>query len=272
VTEPGNNDHATASSINEVPFVHIMSEASAEMKHSFAKGMAAFSHNLTKGEVAEEIVRRFLRERLPSSIEIAKGQIIDSRGQLSKQLDVIIYDAGHTPILYTSDEKDNRLVPSEGVLAVIEVKSHVDPSNVPGIIANMTSVKSLDKSAYYPTAGLTNVINMYGHTYYHFPTLYFLFAYDVGNFAAVALAFGALLSQLDVDKRIDCGCVLNKGVLVNQAPSGIIDGIPGPDTTMRGYPTENALLLFYLLITRFLFQAQMRPVELRRYMPDDFAI
>ena len=28
---------------------------------------------------------------------------------------------------------------------------------------------------------------------------------------------------------------------------------------MRGYPTGNALLLLYLLITRFLFQAQIRP-------------
>ena len=273
VTEPRNESHAATPPTNEVRLARIMSEAAAEMKHSFAKGRAALSHNLTKGEVAEEAVRRFLRERFPSSIAIVKGQIIDSHGQLSKQLDVIIYDATHTPILYTSEEGDNRLVPSEGVLAVIEVKSHIGPSDVPGVIANMTSVKLLDKSAYYPQAWpIKMIMNMYGRTYDHFPTLYFLFAHEAGDLAAVAATFGALVSQFEVDKRLDCACILNKGVLVNWTPSGMIDGIPGPGTTLRGYQTENALLLFYLLMTRFVFQAQMRPIELTRYMPGHFVM
>lgn len=242
------------------------------MRHSFEEGMAAFSHNLTKGEVAEEPVRDFLRKRLPPSIAVAKGQVIDSRGARSKQLDVIIYDASHTPILYASDEDDNRLIPSEGVIAVIEVKSHVQPSDIPGIIANMTSVKSLDKSAYYPHVGIVNSINMYGKTYQYFPTLYFLFTYNAGDLGAVASAFSALLHPLDVDKRLDCACILSKGVLVNQKPDGVIDGIPGPGTNLRGYPTENALLLFYLLMTRFLFQAQIRPIELQKYIPGNFVM
>ena len=269
---PEPRDDPITSDDREVPLARIMSEVSAEMKHSFAKAMAAFSHSLTKGEAVEETVRRFLRDRLPSSIKVAKGQIIDSHGRRSKQLDVIVYDAAHTPIFYTSDEGDNRLVPSEGVLAVIEVKSYINPSDAPGIIANMTSVKSLDKSAYFPAVGVVNVTTMYGRHYEHFPTLYFLFAYDAGDLAAVSSTFSALLQSLDLDKRLDCACILNKGVLVNVTPSGMIDGVPGPGTILKGYPTENALLFFYLLMTRFLFQAQMRPIELKNYIPGDFVM
>jgi hypothetical protein len=163
-------------------------------------------------------------------------------------------------------------VPSEGVLAVIEVKSYINPSDAPGIIANMTSVKSLDKSAYFPAVGVVNVTTMYGRHYEHFPTLYFLFAYDAGDLAAVSSTFSALLQSLDLDKRMDCACILSKGVLVNVTPSGMIDGVPGPGTILRGYPTENALLFFYLLMTRFLFQAQMRPIELKNYIPGDFVM
>lgn len=46
----------------------IMAEASDEMKHSLAKSKAALSHNLSKGEAAEESVRTFFRNHLPSSL------------------------------------------------------------------------------------------------------------------------------------------------------------------------------------------------------------
>ena len=71
----------------------IMAEAFDEMKHSLAKSKAALSHNLSKGEAAEESVRTFFRNHLPSSLGVAKGQVIDCQGERSKQIDIIIYDS-----------------------------------------------------------------------------------------------------------------------------------------------------------------------------------
>lgn len=64
---------------------------------------------------------------------MTKGQVIDSLGRRTKQLDVIVYDMDRTPILFSSDEDGHRLVPSEGVLAVVEVKTHVDVSDSNGV-------------------------------------------------------------------------------------------------------------------------------------------
>ncbi len=149
------------------------------MSHSFAKTRYALSHNLSKGEAAEESVRSFLRHYLPSSLSVTKGQIIDCRGVSSRQTDVIVYDTARTPILFTSDEGGHQLVPSEGVLAAIEVRSYVRPHDVSSILANMASIKTLDKSAYFEPKGILRTETyVHGRTYLVFPTLYFLFAFD----------------------------------------------------------------------------------------------
>jgi hypothetical protein len=105
----------------------IMSQAAQEMALSLAKIRTAMNHNLSKGEAAEESVRSFFRRYLPPSLGVTKGQVVDSTGQRTRQLDVIIYDVAHTPMLFSSDEDGHRLVPSEGVIAVIEVKTQVGP-------------------------------------------------------------------------------------------------------------------------------------------------
>lgn len=251
----------------------IMAEASDEMKHSLAKSKAALSHNLSKGEAAEESVRTFFRNHCPSSLGVTKGQVIDCQGGRSRQIDVIIYDSFRTPILFTSEEGGHQLVPSEGVLAVIEIKSYADPSDVTGILANMASVKSLDKSAYFsPRGALRTKTYIYDREYDYFPTLYFLFAYDSGSLQALGAEFDRQLTALPVDKRLDCACVLSKGVLVNSQRDGTIDTVPESETKLASYATNNALLLFYILVTRYLLQAETRPIELRRYIPSDWAI
>jgi len=111
----------------------IMSQAAAEMTLSLARTRTALSHSLSKGEAAGETVRKFFARYLPPSLGVTKGQVIDSLGRRTKQLDVIVYDMDRTPILFSSDEDGHRLVPSEGVLAVVEVKTHADVSDSNGV-------------------------------------------------------------------------------------------------------------------------------------------
>ncbi len=157
----------------------LMQQAAKEMEVSLGKTRAALSHNLTKGEAGEESFRQFLRKHLPDSLGVTKGQIIDSKGRQSRQLDVIVYNKLRTPMLFTSDEGDHQLVPSEGVLAVIEVKIALTKAMVPGLMTNMESVKRLDKTSYYKTNGMiVDSFTMYGKEVETFRTLYFVFSYE----------------------------------------------------------------------------------------------
>jgi hypothetical protein len=160
-------------------FPNLMKQAESEMLTSLAKTRAALSHNLSKGEAAEEAFRKFLRSHLPDSLGVTKGQIVDSKGAISRQLDAIVYNKSRTPMLFTSDEGDQQLVPSEGAVAVVEVKTRIEPSMVENIMENMKSVKRLDKSAYFDSKSpIIDTFNLYNSELSIFPTLYFVFAFE----------------------------------------------------------------------------------------------
>jgi hypothetical protein len=254
----------------------IMKAAAEDMKAHLAKTRAAIPHNLSKGEAAEETLRRFLRRHLPASIGIASGFVVDSKGATSKQMDVILYDVAHTPLLFTSDEGGHQLVPSEGVIAVVEVKVQMTPSMVESVFANMQSVKTLDKSSFIDQdTAIQTWVQVYGGKYKLFPTMYFVFAYEVKG-KDVPQIWDKLLPLQDsapLDQRVDCLCFLNQGLLVNQKQHPFrIEAIPSPGSEFMPAIPKNPLLVWYLLITAFLFQARGRPIRLNNYIPSGFEI
>lgn len=256
----------------------IMKQTAIAMRAALGAARAALPHNLSSGEANEETVRKFMRDHLPSSIGVTTGFVFDSKGGssrrdgVSRQADVILYDEARTPVLFTSSEGGHQSVPSEGVIAVIEVKTSINKSDLPGIITHMQSVKSLDKSAYFPSnSDIFNATTMYGTTYTDgAPTMYFVFAFESGKLYDLGEEFNILQKDLPVNKRVDCVCVLDKGVIFNATPEQKVQGVPDPGTVMFGYPTESALLMFYLLISTYLLQIQFRPIRLLAYVPSDF--
>lgn len=135
-------------------------------------------HNLTSGTGAEEALRSFLQKRLPSSLGVTQGQIIDSRGNISLQSDVIIYDAIRTPHIFHSSEDGTSVVPAGGVIAVIEVKSSISKADIPGVVKNMQQAKRLKKEAYfYPLSGYVDAFDLYARgPVLAWPITYSLFA------------------------------------------------------------------------------------------------
>ena len=81
------------------------------------------NHNPTIGVLTEEILRKFLSTYLPKGVAIEQGFIIDEEGNLSKQIDIIIYDNQLYSPLYRVN--DIVVVPNKSVIAIIEVKTTV---------------------------------------------------------------------------------------------------------------------------------------------------
>ncbi|MCF6734881.1 DUF6602 domain-containing protein [Blastococcus sp. KM273129] len=250
----------------------IMSQAAQEMTLSLAKIRTALDHNLSKGEAAEESVRSFFRRYLPASLGVTKGQVIDSKGQRTRQLDVIIYDVARTPMLFSSDEDGHRLVPVEGVLAVIEVKTKVGPSDAEGIVKNMLSVKQLSKSAYFPQGSIQRVVTSYGRQWDHTPTLYALFALESGDLKKFNTALKSHMTTLPLWERVDIGCLLSKGVLVNEQLDGMIATVGSSGSSLKVYESPNALLIFYLMLSEQLLQTDTRPIAVKNYIPQDLRL
>lgn len=65
--------------------------AGKRMREDLAQRMVAHPGELGVGR--EEVIRRFLRSYLPLRFDISTGFVFDSKGYVSKQLDIIIANA-----------------------------------------------------------------------------------------------------------------------------------------------------------------------------------
>jgi hypothetical protein len=111
-----------------------------ELAAGLAKARAELSHAGSKGARAEQILRRFLMEHLPRNVDCGQGQVIDSSGANSKQLDVIITNEYH-PFRYSEDTPGLHLI--EGVSAVGEVKASLDAKGLNDAIDSALVLRSL---------------------------------------------------------------------------------------------------------------------------------
>src|SRR5450432_2243007 len=122
----------------------MLTSAGKRMRADLAERMVAHPGELGTGR--EEIIRRFLRAYLPTRFDVSTGFVFDSKGNVSKQLDIVIANALVCPRFETVG--GNRFYPCESVVAVGQVKSSLtSDAALSSALANLESVKDLDRSA-----------------------------------------------------------------------------------------------------------------------------
>ena len=83
-----------------------------------------FDHMGDRGEFREQVVERFLRPYLPKCYGLGSGAIFSANGMSSRQIDIVLYDAVFSNVLFS--DSPNSLYPAESVFGAIEVKSDLD--------------------------------------------------------------------------------------------------------------------------------------------------
>jgi hypothetical protein len=96
-----------------------------------------------RGEFREQIIQEFLRPHLPPCYGLDPGEIFSSEGQQSAQIDIVVYDAIFSTVLFQS--KTRKLFPAESVYGSIEVKSTLSLPELDRACANIASVKKLSR-------------------------------------------------------------------------------------------------------------------------------
>jgi hypothetical protein len=245
----------------------IFTQVANQMRSDVERARAAMNHAGLKGGEFEKTFRKFLRQYLPASLDISTGQAVDSKGGVSKQLDVIISDARKTPIFYQTDE--TRVVPIECVYAVIEVKAKLTLGDVESIFQNMRSIKQLQKTAHQPENSLITLsVNMYGQEWPIWPVNYYVFAFEGADLISIA----ERLQQLTIDSalapasRVDMVCILDRGVICNRTTEGGFDALPTPTSSLFVCNTTKSLLLFYSLASRYFNQSWLPSFRFTDYL------
>jgi Domain of unknown function (DUF6602) len=102
-----------------------------------------FSHMGDRGEFRENIVQRFLRPFLPPYYGLAPGEVFSSDGPQSAQVDIVVYDAIFSTVLFRTGTR--YLFPAESVFDAIEVKSDLSRSELSKACGNVASLKQLNR-------------------------------------------------------------------------------------------------------------------------------
>ncbi|WP_315332180.1 DUF6602 domain-containing protein [Prevotella histicola] len=101
-------------------------------------------HPSSKGDATEQHWIEFLRAYLPDRYKVDKAIVIDSTGNVSEQMDVVIYDAIYTPFIFKQD--GFMYIPAESVYAVFEVKQDVK-GNIEYAAQKIESVRKLKRTS-----------------------------------------------------------------------------------------------------------------------------
>lgn len=93
------------------------------------------------GTYRESITADFLRCFLPQHLSIDTGFIVSSLGDVSKQVDLVIYDPSMTPPLESKQRQ--RFFPIETVVAAGEVRSEITKQSLDDALERLAEVKDL---------------------------------------------------------------------------------------------------------------------------------
>ena len=178
--------------------------ASRKLRQEFEE-LGVIPHSGTKGGEAERLMRRFLNDHLPRRFSAVGGFIIDYQDKVSKQSDVVIYDALNCPAYRASDEA--AILPNDNVAAIIEVKSTLDKERLKEAADNIRAAKSLAKTKISDGPFLVTI-----------ETLGCLFAFSSSlTLDRIAKHYSELLANQEVGSQIDIIAVLDRGTITFSA-------------------------------------------------------
>lgn len=112
-----------------------------EMLASLMLDRGHIQHNVVKGDASETAWRKFLRTYLPPRYGVDKAIVINSEGELSNQIDIVVYDSMNAPFVFRHN--DFVYIPVECVCAVFEVKQSMDTYHIKYTKEKVESVRAL---------------------------------------------------------------------------------------------------------------------------------
>lgn len=129
----------------EIELSQLYSNMQNEMLRTLQSGAAAFMHPGTKGDTTEANWAGWFRSYLPKRYAIDKAIIIDATGKCSDQIDLVIYDAQYSHLVF--EQQGYKLIPAESIYAVFEVKQNLGKAHMEYAQSKAESVRSLSRSS-----------------------------------------------------------------------------------------------------------------------------
>ncbi len=106
---------------------------------------ATMGHPVSKGDASEKVWLDMLSNYLPERYRAAKAHVVDSEGNFSDQIDVVVFDRQYTPFIFKFEGQT--IIPAEGVYAVFETKQELTAQHVDYAQKKIASVRNLHRTS-----------------------------------------------------------------------------------------------------------------------------
>jgi hypothetical protein len=143
-----------------------------QLRASLEVSRSTFSHPTNKGNEAEAAARDFLSHHLPRHLTVGNGEIIDTHGQRSGQVDIVISNEDQPFVRGTNDPC---LYLAEGVSAAGEVKAYLAAKQLAESLDTAGKVKQLRPK---PVFGDERLISPADAARFYDAVPFFLLAFD----------------------------------------------------------------------------------------------
>lgn len=208
------------------------------------------NHPTDKGDNSEASWITLLSAYLPKRYKAEKATIIDSKGDTSQQIDLVIYDEQYSYLAFV--ENGVRYIPAESVYAIFEIKQELNKQYMKYAGEKAESVRKLYRtSAPIPYAGGTYSPKKPHRILSGILTTKSQWAQPYAD------AFKKCIKRYSEPQRIDCGCVLKKGSFFYDYEKGIL----------KKSGKEESLVYFFLqLLVSLQKMGTVPAIELNEYM------
>jgi hypothetical protein len=205
---------------------HAFEAKSEQLASTMGAASKMTVHGPTIGDASEAGWRNMLEGFLPKRYAVKKAFVVDSQGNQSQQLDLVVHDRHFTPIFW---EIDNAVfLPAESVYAVFEVKQDLNLGYLREAGEKVASVRRLHRTS-------QRIVHAGGEVMQPKPPPSILGGLLAGR-SSWSPAFGQPLRDgldgLEADQRLDLGCGLTDGAFELPANATASTGLVTADANV----------------------------------------
>jgi hypothetical protein len=207
-----------------------------------------FGHMVIKGDASENVWIELLASYLPKRYSVERATVVDSLGNFSDQLDVVVFDRQYSPFILTMHEQ--KVIPAESVYAVFEAKQSINAGQVDYAQKKVASVRKLHRTS-------LPINNIYGTSEPKKPPhiLGGLLTFESDWSPALGESLTKALAAGDAGGTLDLGCVAAQGHFGRNE-----DG-----TYSITYEGKPATAFLFELIARLQASATVPMIDMRAY-------
>jgi len=130
--------------VSKVNIRDIFLSLQKQMMSKLSVNKKILTHPVAKGDAAEAEWIKMLSSYLPSRYCVDRAFVIDCNGNVSEQIDIVIYDRHYSPFILR--QEGSTYIPAESIYAVIEVKPTLNKQNIQYASGKAQSVRKLKRT------------------------------------------------------------------------------------------------------------------------------